>query len=84
MKTIKVFGRMVDREEAFDIIVNYWVCCLFCPEDLNALWGLLTGGWKPFKEWTDSEIENYIAEHCDAEHQRDGEDYRRSAASPQR
>lgn len=81
MKTIKAFGKFVDREAAYEIILNYWTCCLFCPEDLNALNPLLFGGWKPFKEWTDTELEDFIEEHCDEEHEQEGANYREDAPS---
>ena len=81
MKTIKALGRMVDREAAYEAIETYWIACLYCPQDIHALRGMLFSGWKPLKEWTDAELQAFVDEFCDEEHQRDGANYRESAAS---
>jgi len=81
MKTIRELNKLVDRKAAYEIIVDYWTCCLYCPEDLHALHALLFSGWKPLGEWTDAELENFIEEVCDEEHEQDGAEYRENAAS---
>ncbi|MFA5762670.1 MAG: hypothetical protein WC931_03740 [Bacilli bacterium] len=68
---IKAFGKLVDRDQAHQIIVNDRVCEICYAGFENALRDLLLDGWKPLDEWSDEELEHYIEGLC-PENQPDG------------
>jgi len=61
---IKAFGKLVDRDEAAQIIINDRVCEICYAGFEDALRDLLLDGWKALDEWSDEDLENYIDGLC--------------------
>jgi len=65
METIAAFGRMVTRREAQEIVVNDLVAEICHAGMEEVLRNLLTNGWTPLDEWTDQELEEFLAGLCE-------------------
>ena len=59
---IKAFGKKVSRDEAYQIIINDFIVSIVYSHNSDVLSFLLTHGWKPIDEWSDEDLEDYIAE----------------------
>lgn len=62
MKNIKAFGKMVDRDEAYQIIINDKIADICHASNSDTLEDLLMFGWVSLEKWTDKELEEYISE----------------------
>lgn len=62
MSKIKAFGQTVDRAQAIEIICNDKVCEICYAGMEDALRYLMLNGWKALHEWSDKELEDYIAD----------------------
>ncbi len=71
MKNIKAFGKMVDREEAYQIIIDDKMNEIVYARMYEMFEDLLMSGWKGLYDWTDKELEEFISELC-IENQPDG------------
>ena len=72
MKNIKAFGKMVDRDEAYQIIINDKIADIVYASNSDTLEDLLMFGWVSLEKWIDKELEEYISELL-IENQPDGE-----------
>lgn len=61
---IKAFGKLVSREQAYQIIINDKLCEYVYASCTDGLKELLMNGWKPLAEWTDKELEEHIDSLC--------------------
>jgi|GEM_PF-1218668 len=61
---IRAFGKMVDRDEAYQIIINDKLCEFVYAANTDGLEDLLLYGWKSLEEWSDQELEDFIDELC--------------------
>lgn len=61
-KTFSVFGRIVDREEACDVIANDYITSILGCHDADQLYELLIGRWQSLDWWTDREIQDRLDE----------------------
>lgn len=59
---IKAFGKMVDREQAYKIIINDKIADICHVRNTDTLEDLLMFGWVSLEKWTDKELEEYISE----------------------
>ncbi len=62
MKNIKAFGKMVDRDEAYQIIINDKIADIVYASNSDTLEDLLMFGWVSLEKWIDKELEEYISE----------------------
>jgi hypothetical protein len=62
MKNIKAFGKMVDREKAYQIIINDKMNEVVYARMYEMFEDLLMSGWQGLYYWTDKELEEYISE----------------------
>ena len=69
---IKAFGKLVSRDEAYQIIINDKICDICHARNTDTLEDLLMFGWVSLEKWTDKELEEYISELL-IENQPDGE-----------
>ena len=66
MAKIKAFGKEVTREEAYQIIVNDWICYICYARNTEGLRILLLDGWTSLRDWTDKELEDFIDTLCES------------------
>ena len=59
---IKAFGKLVSREQAYQIIINDKICDICHARNTDTLEDLLMFGWVSLEKWTDEELEEYIGE----------------------
>ncbi|MBU2543274.1 hypothetical protein KJ707_01740 [Patescibacteria group bacterium] len=59
---IKAFGKMVSREQAYQIIINDKISDICHARNTDMLEDLLMYGWVSLEEWTDKELEDYVSE----------------------
>ncbi len=59
---ITAFGKKVSREKAYQIIFNDKMNQIVYARMYDALEDILMDGWKGLEQWTDKELEDYIAE----------------------
>ncbi len=59
---IKAFGKLVNRERAYQIIINDKICDICHARNTDTLEDLLMFGWVSLEKWTDEELEEYIGE----------------------
>jgi hypothetical protein len=59
---IKAFGKMVSRDEAYQIIINDKIADIVHANNSDTLEDLLMFGWVSLEKWTDKELEEYISE----------------------
>lgn len=57
---IKAFGRLVNREKAYKIIINDKVADICSARNTEALEDLLMSGWTSLEQWTEKDLEEYI------------------------
>ena len=63
---IKAFGKEVDREGAYTIIINDWINDVCHAGNTDSLEYLLLDGWKALEERTDKELEDFIDTLCES------------------
>jgi len=64
-KIIKAFGKKVTREEAYQIILNDYICNIVYAQNTDTLeFILIENGWEPLTEWCDKELEKLIEGLC--------------------
>ena len=61
-KTIKAFGKRINRAQAHQIIINDHICEVVYARNTEFLEDLLIYGWKSLPEWTNEELEEYISQ----------------------
>jgi len=61
---IKAFGKKVNREKAYQIIINDKISEIVDAGMSDSLEDLLMFGWKPLEEWSDKELEDFIDDLC--------------------
>jgi hypothetical protein len=61
---ITAFGKKVNREKAYKIIFNEYVCAIAYSRNYSELEDLLMEGWKSLEEWSDKELEEFIEGLC--------------------
>ena len=59
---ITAFGKKVNREEAYQIIINDKIADICHANNSDSLEELLIIGWVSLEKWTDKELEEYISE----------------------
>lgn len=59
---IKAFGKLVSREQAYQIIINDKIADIVHASNSDTLEDLLMFGWISLEKWTDKELEEYISE----------------------
>lgn len=59
---IKAFGKLVSREQAYQIIINDKISDICHARNTDTLEDLLMFGWVSLEKWTDEELEEYIGE----------------------
>jgi hypothetical protein len=59
---IKAFGNMVNRDEAYQIIINDKIADICHARNTDTLDDLLMFGWKSLEDWSNQELEDYISE----------------------
>lgn len=59
---IKAFGKLVSREQAYQIIINDKIADIVHASNSDTLEDLLMFGWVSLEKWTDEELEEYISE----------------------
>lgn len=64
MAKIKAFGKLVDRNEAFQIIINDKIGDICYARNTDTLENLLIYGWEALEDWTNKELEDFISELC--------------------
>lgn len=62
MKNIKAFGKMVNRDKAYQIIINDKMNEIVYARMYEMFEDLLMSGWKGLYDWTDKELEEFISE----------------------
>ena len=61
-KKINAFGKKVTREEAYQIILNDYICSIVYSQNTKHLeFILIDNGWEPLTEWKDEELEEVIS-----------------------
>lgn len=59
---IKAFGKRIDREKAYEIIINDYICAIVYARLTDHLESILLFGWKGLFESSDKELEECIDE----------------------
>lgn len=59
---IKAFGKIVNRDEAYQIIINDKIADICHARNTDTLDDLLMFGWKSLEDWSNQELEDYISE----------------------
>ena len=57
---ITVDGKEVTRLEAYRLVFDVLCCRICCKGHTEDLAAILVDGWRPFNEWTDSQLEAYL------------------------
>lgn len=60
MSKINAFGKLVDRNEAYTIIIKDKIGDICYARNTDTLEDLLMFGWTALEEWSDQELEEYI------------------------
>jgi len=57
---ITAFGKKVSREDAYDIIINDYICKIVYSGDSDELVEILSRGWDSLEKWSDGELNVFI------------------------
>lgn len=69
---IKAFGKMISRDQAYQIIINDKIGDICDARNTDVLEHLLMAGWVSLEMWSDEDLEEYINDFLLIENQPNG------------